>query len=153
MRASPAGRVMGRTVCQAVCLLVLAGLAGCQPAPGISVDDPWIRAVPPGASATAGYLVLANGGAADRVLESVSAGDGVRVEIHETTMADGVMRMRRLDGVTLPAGESVAFAPGGRHLMLFADPLPAAGSTVTLELRFADGEVLTVEAPVRRGSD
>ena len=37
--------------------------------------------------------------------------------------------------------------------MLFADPLPAAGSTVTLELGFADGEVLTFEAPVRRGSD
>ena len=149
MRALPIGRAIRR----ATCLLVLAGLAGCQPAPGISVDDPWVRAVPPGASATAGYFVLANGGAADRVLESVSGGDAVRVEIHETSMADGVMRMRRLDSVIIPAGQSVAFAPGGRHLMLFADPLPAAGSTVTLELGFADGEVLTVEAPVRRGSD
>ena len=87
----------------AISFLALACLAGCQPAPGITVDDPWIRAVPPGASATAGYFVLGNGGAADRVLGSVSAGDGVRVEIHETTMADGVMRMRRLDSVIIPS--------------------------------------------------
>ncbi len=131
----------------------LAGLAGCQPGPGIAVEDPWIRAVPPGASATAGYFVLVNGSGDDLVLESVSAGGVARTEIHETTMTDGVMRMRELDAVTIPAGETLAFAPGGLHLMLFADPLPAAGSSVTLQLGFADGKVLAVEAPVRRGTD
>lgn len=153
MRALAVSKAICLAIGKAVCLAALAGLAGCQPTPDITVDDPWIRAVPPGASATAGYFVLGNGGAADRVLQSVGAGDGVRVEIHETTMADGVMRMRRLESVTIPAGERVAFAPGGRHLMLFADPLPAAGAIVTLELGFADGEVLTVAAPVRRGTD
>ncbi|HKL62085.1 MAG TPA: copper chaperone PCu(A)C [Woeseiaceae bacterium] len=128
-------------------------LAGCQPGPDVAVEDPWVRAVPPGASATAGYFVLVNAGGDDLVLESVSAGGVARAEIHETRMADGVMRMRELDVVTIPAGETLAFAPGGLHLMLFADPLPAAGSAVTLELGFADGTVLAFEAPVRRGTD
>lgn len=140
-------------------LFLLAGplmLAGCQPdspTGGIVVDDPWIRAVPPSASATAGYFVLANGSGEDRVLEAVTVAGIPRVEIHETTMTDGVMRMRRLDSVTIPAGQTAVFAPGGRHLMLFADPLPAAGSTVTVELAFADGRALAFEAPVRRGAD
>ncbi len=140
-------------------LAVLAGtgmLAACQPdspTGGIAVQDPWIRAVPPSASATAGYFVLENGSGEDLVLEAVTAAGIRRAEIHETTMADGVMRMRRLDSVTIPAGETATFAPGGRHLMLFADPLPAAGSSVTVELAFADGRVLAFEAPVRRGAD
>ena len=140
-------------------LAVLAGtgmLAACQPdspTGGIAVQDPWIRAVPPSASATAGYFVLENGSGEDVVLEAVTAAGIRRAEIHETTMADGVMRMRRLDSVTIPAGETATFAPGGRHLMLFADALPAAGSTVTVELAFADGRVLAFEAPVRRGAD
>ncbi|WP_405224565.1 copper chaperone PCu(A)C [Lentisalinibacter sediminis] len=140
-------------------LAVLAGLvtlAGCQPdssTGAIGVQDPWIRAVPPTASATAGYFVLENGSGEDVVLEAVTATGIPRVEIHETTMADGVMRMRRLDTVAIAAGETATFAPGGRHLMLFADPLPAAGSTVTVELAFADGRVLAFEAPVRRGAD
>ncbi|NBC21884.1 MAG: copper chaperone PCu(A)C [Gammaproteobacteria bacterium] len=137
----------------ALSLAALVCLAGCQPGPGIAVEDPWIRAVPPSASATAGYFVLVNGSGNDLVLESVSAGGIGRTEIHETTMTGGVMRMRELDAVTIPARETLAFAPGGLHLMLFADPLPAAGSSVTLELRFADGTVLTVDAPVRRGTD
>lgn len=137
-------------------LVVLAGLTGCQPdspTGGIDVRDAWIRAVPPNASATAGYFVLENGSGDVLVLESVTAAGIPRAEIHETTMADGVMRMRRLDSVTIPAGETAAFAPGGRHLMLFADSLPAPGSSVTVELAFTDGRVLAFEAPVRRGAD
>ncbi len=136
--------------------VVLAALAGCQPdspTGGIGIEDPWVRAVPPSASATAGYFVLENGSGEDLVLAAVTAAGIPRAEIHETTMADGVMRMRRLDSVTIPAGETATFAPGGRHLMLFADPLPAAGSSVTVELAFADGRVLAFEAPVRRGAD
>ncbi len=141
----------------ALAVLGLAGtLAGCQPdspAAGIGIEEPWIRAVPPNAAATAGYFVLQNGSGEHLVLQAVTVAGIPRAEIHDTTMTDGVMRMRRLDSVTIRAGETATFAPGGRHLMLFADSLPAAGSTVTVQLAFADGRVLAFEAPVRRGAD
>lgn len=137
----------------ALLVAALLWLTACSPSPDLVARDAWIRAVPPGASATAGYLVLENHGDRERRLTAVTA-DGIpRVEIHETTMRDGVMRMRPLDAIPIPAGEAVTLAPGGRHLMLFADTPPAAGTTVALQLRFADGTVLAIDAPVRRGGD
>ena len=57
------------------------------------------------------------------------SGDGIRitrvtspnyeaVEIHETTIEDGIARMRRLDAVEVPNDETIRFARGGLHLML-----------------------------------
>jgi copper(I)-binding protein len=109
--------------------------------------------VPPGATATAGYLVLENGSGREYRLTGVEAAGMARVEIHETRMQDGVMRMRQVDAIPVPAGSEVALSPGGRHLMLFADSLPREGDTVTMALRFDDGTALSVEAPVRRGGE
>lgn len=146
-------RVCGRR-CRVLVLAVLVVTAGaCGPAPEVSVRDPWIRAVPPTASATAAYFVLRNEGDRERVLTAVSATGMDRVEIHETRLEDGLMRMRRLDEIRIEAGGQAVLAPGGRHLMLFAAELPAPGDEVRLELRFADGTTLEFDAPVRRGGD
>jgi copper(I)-binding protein len=128
-------------------------LAACSPPASLVAHDAWVRAVPPGATATAGYLVLENGSDREYRLTSVEADGIARVEIHETSMQDGVMRMRPVDAIPVPAGSNVALSPGGQHLMLFADSLPREGDTVTLALRFDDGTALTVEAPVRRGGE
>ena len=60
------------------------------------------------------------------------------------------MRMRKLaDGLDLPAGQAVALAPGGLHVMLvdLREPL-RAGQTVRMRLRFQNAPPLDVEAPV-----
>lgn len=102
-------------------LVVLAGKAAAEEfkAGKISVEQPWSRATPGGAKVGAGYLTITNRSAApDRLLSATTDVAG-RTEIHEMSMANGMMRMRpRPDGVEVPANGSVALKPGSTHLML-----------------------------------
>lgn len=85
-----------------------------------------------------GFITLTNTGKQpDRLLKAESPRAG-SVEIHESKLDGGVMRMRALsDGLAVPAGKSVTLAPGGVHLMLFAlrEPLKV-GEEVPLTLTF-----------------
>lgn len=82
------------------------------------VAAPWTRATPGGAKIAGGYLKITNnGGAVDR-LASVTSPGADRVEIHEMSMTDGVMKMRPLaEGLTIKPGETVELKPGGFHMM------------------------------------
>ena len=64
------------------------------------------------------------------------------IEIHTTLMDDGVMRMRRLQSVAVPAGETVRFEPGGRHLMLFG--VDTLEPELLVQLEFSDGTTRAV---------
>ncbi len=72
------------------------------PAEGVSFTEGWVRPAPGGNSAA--YGVLTNAGTqADRLV--AAAGDvAAAVEIHEAGLIDGVMQMRRVDGIDIPAG-------------------------------------------------
>ena len=39
------------------------------------------------------------------------------VEIHNMTMTNGVMKMFAVEGIDVPAGQTVKLAPGGYHVM------------------------------------
>jgi copper(I)-binding protein len=85
----------------------------------IVIDHPWARATPRGASVGAGYFSLTNtGSTADRLIAASAAAAG-RVELHEMTMVDGVMRMRPVrDGIELKPGQKIEFKSNAFHLML-----------------------------------
>jgi copper(I)-binding protein len=86
----------------------------------ISIEAPWSRATPGGAKVGAGYLTIKNGGSAPDRLVSATADIAEKTEIHEMSMVDGMMKMRKITGgVAVPAGGSVALAPKGYHLMFF----------------------------------
>ncbi len=70
--------------------------------------------------------------------------------MHETLESQGQSQMRMLTSVPVPAGKSIAFSPGGRHIMLqgLAHPLQV-GERVPITLQFADGIKLHVTAVVR----
>lgn len=86
----------------------------------IEIGHPWLRMTPPGAKVGGGYASFDNQGKDADTLVSASVEVAGRTEIHEMAVKDGVMTMRQQpDGVALPAGETVKFAPGGFHLMLF----------------------------------
>jgi hypothetical protein len=112
----------------------------------------WARATPPGAPVAAAYLDLRNTGAADDALLAVETPLAGRVEIHTMNMEEGVMRMRQVERLDLPAQQSVTMAPGGLHLMLMELNQPlVAGESVVLSLRFEQAgamEVSAVVAPV-----
>jgi len=84
----------------------------------IVVKQGWSRATPAGTRVAVGYLTLTNTGKmADRLL-SVSSPMAARVEIHESSVIDGIARMRPVDAMTVTPGTTVALKPGGLHLML-----------------------------------
>lgn len=121
----------------------------------MSVDHVYARATPPGAPTGAAYLTIVNGtGQSDRLV-GVESNRADRVEMHTTIKKDGMMSMQKLSGVDVPAGKSVAFEPGGRHIMLIGlhDALKA-GQTFSLTLVFEKAGRRQVQVEVRdlRGS-
>ncbi|MDK2777845.1 MAG: copper chaperone PCu(A)C [Pseudomonadota bacterium] len=114
----------------------------------IEVSDPYVREPVPGRDMSAAFMQISNSGDSDRVLVSASAGWTSRIEIHTHIHDNGVMRMRQIESLTIPAGETVTLKPGGLHLMLFGLQPPLA-QTLPLELCFKDGECMTVDARQR----
>lgn len=129
--------------------VLLAGTSAAADAPAarITIDHAYSHATAAPGVPGVGFFTLTNGGKkSDRLLSAQSTAAG-RVEIHRSQVKDGVMQMRAVaDGVVLPSGKPVAFAPGGLHLMLFElrEPLREGGQ-VPLTLTFEQaGQVATV---------
>lgn len=133
--------------------LSVAALSGCSSHKELSVSDAWVRlAAAPGRPA-GGYFTL-HGGATDKTLIAVATPAAGRVELHETIKHGTAMRMVPVGQVKVAAGATVAFAPGGKHLMLFDMP-PAIrpGAKVPLTFTFADGRTLKVDAKAIAAGD
>jgi len=81
------------------------------------IESPWARATPAGAKVAGGYVKITNTGQQPDRLLGGSLPVASSVEVHEMTMKDGVMRMRKLDGLQIQPGQSVELKPGGFHLM------------------------------------
>ena len=130
-----------------VLTLVLA-LAGCDaPSPEIQVSDGWARATAPGQSSAAAYATIANRGSADRLI-GVSSNAGMAM-LHRSDNEGGVSRMRMLSDMAIPAGDRVALAPGGTHIMVTGLRAPlAVGANFAITLRFAKTGPRTVAVTV-----
>jgi hypothetical protein len=99
----------------------------------------------------ASYMVLRNKGDSVEVLEDVEASGFEEVQIHRTTIHDGVASMEEQDNLPIPPQGSVELAPGGYHLMLMMGDHPLKeGEVVKLTLSFKDGKTLEIQAPVRK---
>ena len=66
-----------------------------------------------------------------------------KVELHETTVEDGVARMRPLDSLVVPPGETVVLERGGKHLMLMR--AQNVEQNVSLQLFSDDAPVLSID--------
>lgn len=132
-------------------LLLPLWLAACSKPEPLPPDISAARLMlaPPGASIAAGYFELRNPGQGALELLRVSSPAFESVEMHETVEVDGLSRMRAVESVNVPAGGTVSFEPGGKHLMLMGPRIgdaPPAELPLTLELRGADGSSLKVDA-------
>ena len=118
----------------------------------VTVKDAWVRATAPQQKVAGAYLQLTS--AADaRLVEARSPVAGV-VEMHTTREENGMMKMRPIASVALPAGKTVEFKPGGYHFMLMdlKGPIKEGQSvTLTLVVEGKDGkrENVEVKAAVR----
>lgn len=132
-------------------IVVLAPLAAVAEGPAaVKVTGAYARAVPPGQPNSAAFMTLTNGSAEPRALVSASSPVAGTVELHTHSLVDGMMQMRKIERIEVPAGKTVELAPGGLHVMLIGLKQPLdPGSKVDLTLSFDDGSKAQVEAAVR----
>jgi periplasmic copper chaperone A len=146
----------------------------------VSVSGAWVRNSPMAASVGAAYLVITSPVDDELIGVSVPTAIAARTEIHETVMVQpdtendtendpendtendpendgnhgsmggGMMTMREVEAIQLPAGKMVLLQPGGLHVMLLdlAAPLEI-GATFTAVLEFAVSDPIEVTFEVR----
>jgi len=124
-------------------------LADAVKAGDLVIDKVWARATLRTGAPTGAFLGIRNtGGAADRLI-GVSSPLAKKAEIHQSAMTDGVMKMRHVMHVEIPAGKMVMFKPGGFHIMLMGmTKAIKAGAHVPLTLTFERAGKVTVHADV-----
>lgn len=110
------------------------------------VTEAWVSLpAVPGRSGAAYFTVKGESGATE--LSGIASALVQRIELHEGGMHGGMMTMRPLAKVAIPSGQTVSFAPGGNHAMLFGiDPAIKPGTAIPLRFDFAGGKSVEVEA-------
>lgn len=136
--------------------LLLLGLllSGCaswtQTQSPLSVEDGWVRLMPPVAPNSAAYFTLNNQGKTAVDLIAVESDVAGVLELHTIVEEGELRRMQQLQKVTVPAQGSVQFKPGSYHVMLIGLKKPLQeNQIVPFTLRFANGESLAAELKVK----
>lgn len=117
----------------------------------VVVSDAYARAVPPGQPNSASFMTLTSKSDKDHALVEASSPAAEVVELHTHTMKDGMMQMRRVEKIDIPAGAETKLQPGGLHVMMIGLKQELKPEQeVTLTLVFEDGSKAEVTAPVRK---
>jgi protein SCO1/2 len=115
----------------------------------ISVVGAWSRSTAPGASVGVVYFEVINTGPTDTLL-TIECPAAERVEMHATARADGIMKMRQVASVDIPARGRLSFEPGGLHAMLIGIKQPLKeGGRLPLTLVFRGAGKLRFEAAIQ----
>lgn len=141
---------MAKTTAALALTAALAALAGCQDKPPtLNVEDAVVRLGATDRTPGVAYFTLV-GGATDDRLVSVTSDLSLRSELHESMKMDGgMMSMKPLAAVDVPASGRVRFREGGKHVMLYDLPKLKPYTTLKLTFTFASGTRLETMAPVR----
>lgn len=118
----------------------------------LTVSGAWARATMPGQSVGAVYMKIAS--PLHTTLTRVESDVAASTELHSMRMQDGVMQMRALKQLEIPAGKETELVSGGTHLMLIGLKRPLkAGETIRLKMAFANEvqgkTTLLLDVPVR----
>lgn len=142
-------------------LLLSSGLAGAflltsvhAETTMVQVSGAYAREVPPGQANSAAYMVLHNTGTKEESLVGAKTSVAKKAELHTHRLEDGMMKMREVKEIEIPASGTVTLKPGGLHIMLIGlNHQLTSGEEIALELIFEDGENQTVMVPVRSIDD
>ncbi|MCW5578923.1 MAG: copper chaperone PCu(A)C [Dokdonella sp.] len=123
-------------------LALLLAVAGAAHAEGrLAVHDAWVRAIPPGASMTAGYATLSNDGDSPVTVLTAQSDTFRNVGLHETILTQDIAKMREVHRLVVAPGATVKLEPGGYHLMLMSPRRNiAVGDKVGITFLLQDGQ-------------
>lgn len=133
-----------------LCILVLSASAmAAEPsASSLVVVRAWSRATAPGAPVGVAYFELVNSGGQDALIH-IETPVARQVEMHSMATVGGLMQMRRVLSVDVPAHGRVRFEPNGLHAMLIDLVRPLKkGDRFELTLAFQHAGPVRVEAIV-----
>lgn len=129
----------------AAILILVAQMAQAQ----LSLVEGYVRGLPPGQSVTAAFMTLRNGGDEELVFTSASTPVADKVEFHQHSHDDGMMRMRQIPALRIAAGAELQLAPGHLHMMLIGlQRVLAEGDTVVIELCTESADCQNIELAV-----
>lgn len=115
----------------------------------VGIMNAWVRETDTGAKANAGYARLINVASDEVTLIRIESEAFREIEMHEMATVDGLMKMRQLSRLSIPANGSVEFSPGGRHLMMQGPRKHlTAGESIDMTLIFKSGSRQTISVAV-----
>ena len=140
--------------------LLLAAMLACAAAPVSAagkpaacapvVRDGWIRLLPGGMPMHGGFARIDNPCAVAQKITAVASDAYGDASLHETTLVNGISRMRALPALVVPAHGSVELKPGGLHLMLMDPKKPLKpGDHVVLRFSAGNGRAISGDFVVR----
>jgi len=134
--------------------LMLASFSGsllADAAGDVSVSDAYVRATAPGQANSAAFMKLHNGSMQAYSVVDAEGHAAKAVELHTHVNAGGMMKMRRIDKIDVPAHGNVELKPGGHHVMLIGLKQAAnEGDSIHLSLVFNDGSKKMINVPVKK---
>ncbi|WMN90133.1 copper chaperone PCu(A)C [Vibrio parahaemolyticus] len=115
----------------------------------IHIDHPWSREAPPNAPVIGGFLQLNNHSEKEDALIAAESPIAARIELHNHIMEDGVMKMVKVNEISVPAKGTVALEPGSFHLMIFnPNQTLKEGDRFPMTLTFKNAGKVDVEIAV-----
>jgi periplasmic copper chaperone A len=116
----------------------------------ITIDHPWARATPGAVKNSAAFMSFDNKGAADKLI-SVTGTVAKEIQIHSMITEAGVMKMREIKALDIPANGKAELKPGGFHVMLIGIPDGLKeGTKFPLTLKFEKAGEITVQVTAEK---
>ncbi len=142
--------VLRRITAAAAGLCLSASLYAGIAAEDVQAAGAYARAVPPGQSNSAAFMSLTNKSDADHALVGAESSASKVAELHTHFLEGGMMKMRPVEKIDLPAGKTVELQPGGLHLMLIGlTHQLSPGEDLRITLVFEDGSRTSLVVPVK----
>lgn len=117
----------------------------------VRIAHPFALPAPPGAHNGAAYVDISVEGDSPATLVGATSPKGDKVEIHDMKMEGDMMKMRRVDKITVESGDTLTMRPGGGyHLMLMGlQEGLEEGDSFPMTLEFAERGEVEVEVKVQ----
>ena len=120
----------------------------------VTFKDVWSAPSIPGSKVGVAYFKATNAHTEELSIVSAESPVSEVVELHTHQVVDDIMQMRKVDAITLPAGETVIAEPHGLHLMLIGlKEQLKEGASFPITFTLSDGTTMTAESHIHKKSD
>jgi len=135
--------------------LLFSGFASAHDYKGgeLHITHPWSKQVPPTSEVAAAFFNVMNHGDDDDTLLSAESPIAGKTELHAHIHEDGMMKMREVRKIDIPANGTRTLKPGSYHIMFFdLKQVPVLGDRFPLTLHFAKAGLVEVEVAVEKAT-